>query len=359
MCKTCRFSACEDEKTPVNLTDITTDIVSLTALVVVLLCGGCGVAYLIKRSFAFSLPVFSLALMLVLFLASFARNITVGFTLGIALSAALGLIALYGIFFADDRQWYRRAIFNHGMLAFVLLALFCLVINHSREVFYDDDLHYWARSVREMLRLNDVVARHPQSMVYGLEKPPTTSLFLYFFARLSRSSVDFPLFVALQMLTFSFLLPLFDSIKEEDMPSSKWLRFVALLILIPCLLVVFNFKYYFSNYSMLLIDLLLSVEVAFGLYCIAMARLPVGLETALLGLLCAVLAVQKDTGLLLVVCVLMLAVGVRGLLRRRAELRDNKDPSPTLALTVLQMGVMLTSLLTTFLLWEAVVDAFL
>jgi hypothetical protein len=340
------------------LSNLASDGYALFVIVAVMFCGGSAVAYLIKRSFAFSLPIFSLAFMLLLFLASFAGNLNVAFYLGLAVVAALSLLTIYGLFMASDRERYRKNIFNYGLLAFALLALFCFVMNYSREVFYDDDLHYWARSVYEMLKLGDLVVRHPGSVLIGISKPPTTSLFVYFFTRLARSPFDFPLFVTMQLLMFSFLLPLFDSIRKEATKRAQWFRFFALLVLLPVLFVALTFRNYASIYSLLIIDLLISFEVGFGLFCILDKRLSTRLRVWILTLLCTVLAVQKETGVMMIV-LLLLATALAGWIGSREDFdkdahKDSLTRRRWLASTAIQMATMSCCAAVSYVMWYLV-----
>ncbi|MCL2818572.1 MAG: hypothetical protein FWD41_02445 [Actinomycetia bacterium] len=279
-------------------------------IAIVLFFGASGLAYIIKKTFAFSMPLFCLILMFVLFVTAIFTDLTITYYAGLALAAAGALLTIFGVLLAPDRESYRSKIFSEGLIAFLFLVAFTYLINIGREVVWIDDFNYWALSVRAMFRLGDLVARHPGAIVFGIDKPPATSLFNYFFSRMSGGFSEFSLFASTQLLIYAFLLPLFDSVEKSVV------KFFGLLVIIPCSIIAFQFAYLESSFSMLTIDLLIAYETGFGLFVIMHEEYSMRSRILIMALLGALLPLQKNTGIILVM-VLLVALAAQAYFERR------------------------------------------
>jgi|GEM_PF-2081403 len=324
------------------LTVLLSNVLSLGMLTLVLFFGASGLAYLIKKSFSLTLPLFCMALILIMYGFALSGYLEYGFYVVATLSLVLGCLAIYGLTVATDRHEYRSHIFNYGLLAFCLFALMTLVLNFGREVTRTDDYNYWALSVRQMMLYKDLVARHPESVAFGLVKPPATSLFQFFFMRLDGVYSEFSLFASLQMLTYAFLLPLFDTVKKNP------LRFFTLLMFLPGFLMALQFSGQPSPFSTLVIDLLVAVVTGFGLFVITHLDYSIRFKASVLLPLVAILILQKDTGIMLV-AILVVAAIAQGFFSRRDP--GTRHPAQYIGITVMMVVVAALSLLS----WRTVI----
>ncbi|MCL2491861.1 MAG: hypothetical protein FWE87_03835, partial [Coriobacteriia bacterium] len=158
------------------------------------------------------------------------------------------------------------------------------------------------------------------------------------------------LFVANQLLLYAFLLPLFDLVR------GSLEKFIILLLGIPSIFIILRFSYVPSSFATLLVDFLIVLEVGYGLYIITCYALSIKMKAAILGLLAAVLAVQKITTPFLIV---MLAIAVCAQLF--FEYRDNQ-PNDLSRYGWRECMLLISALaipaLVTYIAWEVVVSVY-
>jgi len=258
------------------------------------------IAFAFRKPFSLAAPLSGMGVMLILFFFALFGYMRFSIWVILYLTVVGALITLYGLLFSPERVEYRQGFFDKGFWVFLFFAAFTLLINTGREVTMTDDFRYWAHSVRVMTHIDDLVIRHPETTRFGVSKVPTISLLQYYFSSLVQTYREFTLFATLQMLIYSFLLPLFAMIRKGVTATLFALATVGYGLILR----------YFdrpSSFNLLVVDPVLALEAGFGFFCIINPDYSFRYKAIALCLISALLPIQKDTG---IVYLIMLLSGV-------------------------------------------------
>ena len=221
----------------------------------VLCCLSAGFAVLWRRRiedlFGFSV-LFSVIL---LYFFGMAGRLSWGVYAVTGLAAAAAVVSLVHLIM-HFRETAER-LFTPGLLAFLLLLLWMLVVYRNRLADNFGDFSHWALEIKNMWLLEQIPNAHPASTIYFTDYPPASALFAYYWMWLAGAFSEGDMFRSLVVFCVSMLLPLFRRITWKN-----WKGFVPACLIVFALPLVFNM----NAYSTLEIDMLLGSVGAYAVY---------------------------------------------------------------------------------------------
>ncbi len=240
-------------------------IIAILAPFLYILCLTGLFIYLFGKRYNFQtilpLALISTTLFVFIFTAIF-HNITVGFWITVV--AALFFIPLF-VSDKDRSRTLREKLLTPGFVIFCLIFVFVCLLNWFKVVqLLSDSSMHWAPHVWTMWLRNDFYTSPNLSIVIHGDYPPIIQLFELMWCKAAGLYREGLLYVAIQILSFSMLLPIFSKFTWE---KSKKLRdwsmimlFTFTLISTPLILFVSNF------YSSLEVDTALAFIFYYGIY---------------------------------------------------------------------------------------------
>ncbi len=235
------------------------------------------------------------AIILLLYLGGLLGDLRIG--LGLvwagALAAAVWLVRLWvkpeGLAGLGGRARVARQ-WGVSLAAMALLAVWVVCLTAGRRAVVWDDLSHWALAVRNMIALDQ---HHcvPLSSTTFRGYPPASSLFEYFFARFAGEHWLEAAYFGLDMLMLSCILPAFRCASRK-----QWWK----TLLMGAALMVLPHVFYENAFVSMYVDALLGLVMAWVVFT---ALRTDRIDTADLVCLCggaAVLALTKETGMVLV-----------------------------------------------------------
>lgn len=227
-----------------------------TILMGVVLCSlSAGFAVLLRRRIE-DLFGFSVLLSVVLlYFFGLAGQLTWGVYAVTGLAAAGAVLALVH-FITHFRETADRLL-TPGLLAFLLLLAWMLVVYRNRLADNFADFSHWALEIKNMWLLKQIPNAHPASTIYFTDYPPASALFAYYWMWLAGAFSEGDMFRSLVVFCVTMLLPLFRRITWKN-----WKGFVPACLTVFALPLVFNT----NVYSTLEIDMLLGSVGAYAVY---------------------------------------------------------------------------------------------
>jgi len=276
-----------------------------------------GIAYavLLKRKLAetFFLAIVSVILVLYLFgLLNTVGSLLLGIYFIIAMTGVCLLFLIYEVL--KDKTILLETQVPQGCIMILSAIAFSLYVNLGRGLASWDEFTHWGSIVKTFF-VYDALGTIGLATGYGVigfaGNPPGTSLFNYFFIRFSSEFYEYPLFVAMNILYFSMIMPVIkDIFTKKHVLKQGVILFI--LVVIPA---HSNFVYL---YITLLTDGVLGTlfGISFLYYFIYKY------EKSIYGLLITtaaifMLALTKDTGFFLALGVIGVISADMVLFRRR------------------------------------------
>lgn len=278
----------------------------------------------IEEFFAVSVIVISL----LLYIGGLFGSLSIGFYVVVAL-AVLSVPALAFLLVKRRQSWKLLA--TPGLLAFLLL-LFIVWNGHRGRLFSRwDEFSHWGLVIKNMFSL-DQLGNAEQATTYFKGYPPLSSLFSYFWTKLSGAFHETDAFRSSNMFLLCCLLPVFKSVGWKH--PGRIISLFAVVLLFPLL---FESEVYTSIY----VDLLLGGVFCFALFSYFSSKnSPSTLLMVSLSLLALPLIKASGTGLAAIV---FLIIAVDILFFRRKE---------KTCLKILWLAVPLFSLLAAKFSWD-------
>lgn len=224
----------------------------------------CTFIYIFRRKLNFSsaLPVaiMSSVVFVYLFTVIF-HNILFGFIVTLIFGAfSIPLI------FLDKyrRKLLKEQIFTPGFFVFALLYVFLFILNWLKVVpLLSDSSMHWAPHVWTMLLRNDFYTSPNLSLVIHGDYPPFIQLFELIWIKAAGMYREGLLFFAIQILSFSMLLPILSKFSWTKARKKDWL----MILLFTCTFITIPMIFFVSNfYSSLDVDTVLAFIFAYGAY---------------------------------------------------------------------------------------------
>jgi len=235
---------------------------------------------------------------------NFHGSLLVGYFLIIVSSIVTGIYSGYKIF--KDREVIRKTNLVLGLHAIGALLILSLFLNYGRWFIGWDEFSHWGIVVKNMYEF-DALGTISDSMIMFKGYLPGSSLFQYFFTRANPIFVEYPVYVASNILFFSMLCPF---IKKYNL---RTVLLIVAFILIPMMV---DALFYSSVYVDMMMGCIFGFAIIFYFYN--------RYEKDLYGILSVtvaifLLSIIKDIGLVLAfLCIVIYAVDV--LACRRKEI---------------------------------------
>lgn len=190
---------------------------------------------------------------LILFLFGILGSLHVGF---ISIITANIILFIYNIYTIVKKKINLKELLTPGFIMF--LFSFALVVWYSlgRLASHWDEFSHWALVVKNMYGLNNL-GIGPDSTVMIKNYLSGTSLFQYFCVKLSGSFNETMLYVGMDILMISLIIPMFKIFKEKK----NWFAYIIYFIMFFIPLLFFP-----TMYNSLYVDAILGLTYAYSLY---------------------------------------------------------------------------------------------
>lgn len=160
-----------------------------------------------KRKFEEALPVAASGMIFCLYMFALFHHLALGvWILLVGGVAALAATAVGMIISRNEKPWSQM--FTPGFAAFLLVALWVLISCRGFFATQWDDFSHWQLVVKNMMLLDDLPASYTEATVTYRSYLPGSSLFAYFFTKLSGIFNEGDVQRSVNILIFCFLLPL-------------------------------------------------------------------------------------------------------------------------------------------------------
>lgn len=231
--------------------------------------------------------------------------------LGYYIILAFSLISLFfsaRMYFVDKLR-FKRISFSPGIVLFLLFFSFALFLNFERMFSEWDEFSFWGSVVKGMYSL-DSLATHNDSTLLIESYVPGIALIQYFFTRPFQTFVEYPSYIALNMLFFSSLIIFVNKINLRNF----------LLISLGLILPMFG---YVNFYSSLYVDTLIGVFLGLTILTSYKYSKPPDLiiNIILLSSFGLALSLTKDMGLIFSLLALGI-VSIDFLMFRKKEIKN-------------------------------------
>lgn len=306
-----------------------------------LLCSGSVFAAAWKgRKFEEILPITAFGMVLLVFLFGIVGHLYAGVVACAVISIALWLLAIAHVIWKKDVKQTATVLLTPGAVVFVIM-FFCLSFwNFNKLAGIWDEFSHWIDVVKAMTMIDDF-GTNPNANVVFPSYPPAMSIFQYILQKIYlwfHSEFVFSewrVYLAYQTLCF---IPMFPLLKNCSFKKSFELILYCVMIFLAPL--VFYYDLYTSTY----IDAFLGILSGAGFAMILLWDQKDILYSVNIWMLCAVLTISKDVGLILSTF-LAIAYGVDMILR--SEQSEGKNQKRLINIAVSAFAVLLPKLL-----WE-------
>lgn len=168
------------------------------------------VSVYLKKGFGKCLPLTLISATFIVFLSQIIFK-----TFIIGLYILLGLFVL-SIFIINKNRNNRQYIFTNGFYIFLCICIIFLFIDFGRHFFWDDEVGFWGKMVKEMFRLDRFYYLDESTLRGHNDYPPFMPLFEFIWCKLALGYSECNCTYALHIFEFSLLVPtIFDSFFEQ------------------------------------------------------------------------------------------------------------------------------------------------
>lgn len=168
------------------------------------------ISLILKKGFGKCLPLTLIASTFIVFLS---QIIFKTFIIGLYLLLALFVLSIFVIYKNKQNKQY---IFTNGFYVFICICLIFLFIDFGRHFFWDDEVGFWGKMVKEMFRLDRFYYLDESTLRGHNDYPPFMPLFEFIWCKLSLGYSECNCTYALHIFEFSLLVPtIFDSYFEN------------------------------------------------------------------------------------------------------------------------------------------------
>ncbi|MBK5240812.1 hypothetical protein [Clostridium sp.] len=217
-----------------------------------LLCSGAAIISLKfdkKIEETFSLWIFLIILILYLFgLLGFLK-------IGVYSVIAIGVVSMFFCCYSiySNRQNFIKNVMTPGFAMFIVFFVLAWWAQKGRMLTSWDEFSHWGTVVKNMYIL-DALGNHPDATTVFRGYPPATALFEYLWMKLSGNFTEGNLYMAMNILYFSLMIPVFSNIRWKN-ASKIVIRFILILIL--------PLAFFQDFYSIIMVDAILGVMFAY------------------------------------------------------------------------------------------------
>ncbi len=219
-----------------------------------------GFSTLFKRKFGFMLPISFLMSILIMFISQLLFRT---FNIGFYLLLVLCIFSAYCLYKHKDRKEY---VLTNGLYVFICLAIIFMFINFGRHFFWDDELGFWGKMVKEMFRLDKFYYLNESSLRGHNDYPPFIPLFELLWCKLALGFNEASCTVGLHMYEFGLLLPLFidDLFNDKKKLEKVLINFLIAIAFIGIVMYLDSANVFNTIYT----DTLIGLEFVYCIYLI-------------------------------------------------------------------------------------------
>lgn len=174
-----------------------------------------------SRRFEELLPLWCIAIVLIMFLFGITGFLAAGAYFILPLSLAVCVVGAFRLKRAGAED-FRARFFSPSFWLFALLYLVLIVFNYGRLILAWDDHSHWGDVVKVMTTM-DVMSTSPLSLSLFKEYPPGLALFEYLLQKLivlcGGEFTEWPMFLSYQVLFFSLMFPFFRNLDFKKLYS--------------------------------------------------------------------------------------------------------------------------------------------
>ncbi|MDR2063411.1 MAG: hypothetical protein LBQ02_01280 [Candidatus Nomurabacteria bacterium] len=221
-----------------------------------------------KLNFVSALPLVLMSITLIIYLSTIiTHNTLVGFWT-IIISA---LVSIFIIVCKKPSPSFFKQLFSSGFCIFLILYVILFIINYNRQLVAWDDFMHWAPFVKDILNLNDFyTSPNNPALLTHIDYPPAVPLWQSFWCYIAGEFREGFLFLSLELLCFSLLLPAFSSFKNKSLAKTILATLLLLTIVFSITLIDKsthnetrdNISFYMTIY----LDALLAFIFAYGTF---------------------------------------------------------------------------------------------
>lgn len=119
-----------------------------------------------------------------------------------------------------------------------------MIMDYGRFLSTWDEYSHWGKMVKEMLRIDRFYSEPQSNLLVHKDYPPFAVVFEMFWCRLSLGYTEGAVTTALHVFGFSMILPpVFEQFKCRERDGKLQRFFGQLVLVVICLLLIFNFDY--------------------------------------------------------------------------------------------------------------------
>ncbi|MGN0378734.1 MAG: hypothetical protein ACI4EU_04010 [Butyrivibrio sp.] len=223
-------------------------MLALVGIIIIVMTIALGFAVLFKVRVEKTIPVSVMAIVFIMYVSGFCRNLKFGFYV-VLVCSFLALFYMI-IIFLKNRQRVV-SVLSPYLLYYVLFAIW-LYLNFSKRMLNEwDEFSHWGLTVKAMFNSN-MFSNEPGSTIYFVDYPPGTALFQYFAMQVKGEFSEGFISIAQGMLIFSFMMPVLGELRINRKNILISLFSVLCLFILPI-------GFYTTVYSSLYVDAALAV----------------------------------------------------------------------------------------------------
>lgn len=212
------------------------------------------IAFFFKRRIEETIFISIASSVLILFLSGVFFNLKVGYYIFMLMQLPIFIFNIY--YLLKYKPKLKNYVLTPGLFVFIVMYLLFIWISYGLMAMAWDEFSHWALVVKNMFYLNNF-GLGSDSNVVAKNYLSGTSIFQYFLMKLNGKYDESFLFFGMNIMTLSFIIPLFRYFNKFKHLSMYIFLFV--IIIIPSL-------FYANYYRTLYVDALLGFAFAYSLY---------------------------------------------------------------------------------------------
>ena len=296
-----------------------------------------GLAVILKKGFGKVLPLSLISSSFILFISQLLLGT---FKAGIYVMYILFFVSVYFIYKEKERNRY---IFTNGLYLFACIFIVFAFINFGKHFYWDDELGFWGKMVKEMIRLDKFYYVNESTLRGHNDYPPFISLFELLWSNLSLGYSEANVTMALQIFEFSIILPfVFDEAFEKKKVSEKIIIDLLLTVSFVGIVLYLDADDVFNS---IYVDTLIAMEFAYASYLIFTREVDSLFGTVCFGLSLIMIVLTKQVGIAF--CLLEIFLYV---LYRIANRKDDRN--------IISLVILILLPIISYLLWNSLIKPY-
>ena len=181
-------------------------------------------------------------------------------------------------------------ILTPGLFIYVVFFIIFIIINNKRIFEEDDEFSHWGLIIKNMFMYNGYGTIENSKVKFN-EYPPFTASFQYILLKLKNVYSEDLVIIAHNILYLSIIIPICKKVDFEK-------NFRNLILIVPAIIII-PMIFYANFYTNILVDGILGIFFAMGLFVIYEDDENKKYKTLMLTMIITALALTKTTGIIL------------------------------------------------------------